>query len=66
MAKAEKLPSGNWRCRAYDRKTKTRKSFTASTRSEAEYLAREWLTGRRPRPTADLTVGVQIPYAPYF
>ena len=57
MAKAEKLPSGNWRCRAYDRKTKTRKSFTAATRSEAEYLAREWLTGRRPRPTADLTVG---------
>lgn len=41
--KATKLPSGNWRCRAYDRQTKKCKSFTAPTRKEAEYLAAEWL-----------------------
>lgn len=41
--KATKLPSGNWRCRAYDKRTKKCKSFTAPTRKEAEYLAAEWL-----------------------
>lgn len=41
--KATKLPSGNWRCRAYDKQTKKCKSFTAPTRKEAEYLAAEWL-----------------------
>lgn len=44
--KATKLPSGNWRCRAYDNKTKKCKSFTAPTRKEAEYLAVEWLNGK--------------------
>ena len=56
MAKAEKLPSGNWRCRAYDKETNTRKSFTAPTKNEAEYLAREWLTGRKPKPKTDRTL----------
>lgn len=41
--KATKLPSGNWRCRAYDNKTKKCKSFTAETKKEAEYLATVWL-----------------------
>lgn len=45
MAKATRLPSGNWRCRI--RKTingvTTCKSFTASTKKEAEYLASAWL-----------------------
>lgn len=41
--KATKLPSGNWRCRAYDKQTKKCKSFTATTRKEAEYLATKWL-----------------------
>lgn len=44
--KATKLPSGNWRCRAYDNKTKKCKSFTAPTKKEAEYLASEWLNGK--------------------
>lgn len=44
--KATKLPSGNWRCRAYDNKTKKCKSFTAPTKKEAEYLAAEWLNGK--------------------
>lgn len=44
MAKATKLPSGNWRCQAA--KTilgkRTVKSFTAPTKKEAEYLAAAW------------------------
>ena len=45
--KATKLPSGNWRCRAYDNETKKLKSFTASTKKEAEYLAHEWLNNKK-------------------
>lgn len=45
--KATKLPSNNWRCRAYDKKTKKCKSFTASTKKEAELLALEWLNGKK-------------------
>ena len=45
MAKATKLPSGNWRCVAFlgtDKKGKLiRKSFTAPTKKEAEALARQ-------------------------
>lgn len=44
MAKAKKLPSGNWRCFAYlgkDRNGKAiRKSFTASSKKDAEELAK--------------------------
>lgn len=47
--KATKLPSGNWRCRAYDNKTKKCKSFTATTKREAEYLASEWLNGKNQK-----------------
>lgn len=35
--KATKLPSGSWRCRAYDKKTKKCKSFTASTKKKLNY-----------------------------
>lgn len=57
MAEAEKLPSGNWRCRAYDNTTKTRKSFTAETKTEAEYLARQWLVKNKPKPKSEKTLG---------
>lgn len=57
MAEAEKLPSGNWRCRAYDNTTKTRKSFTAETKTEAEYLARQWLIQNKPVPKSMKTFG---------
>ena len=54
---AKKLPSGSWRCRAYDNTTKKTKSFTASTKKEAEYLANEWLTGRKKLPLSDKCLG---------
>ena len=47
MASARKLPSGNWRVRAYVGKCKDGKdkykSFTAATKKQAEYLAAEYL-----------------------
>lgn len=51
MAKAKKLPSGNWRARAFigtdsDGK-KQYKSFTAPTKREAEYLAAEFLAKKK-------------------
>ncbi len=52
---AKKLPSGSWRCRAYDNATKSTKSFTAPTKKEAEFLAADWLLSRRCSPT-DLTL----------
>lgn len=47
MAKAKKLPSGNWRVNQYIGKDENGKrlfkSFTAPTKKEAEYLASEYL-----------------------
>lgn len=60
MATAKKLPSGNYRCRAYDKTTGTTKSFTAPTKKEAEFLANEWLTGRKRMPLSDRTVRVAM------
>lgn len=54
---ARKLPSGSWRCRAYDNTTGKQRSFTATTKREAEFLANEWLTGRKKVPLADKTLG---------
>ncbi len=46
MAKAKRLPSGKWRCQAFDYRepdgTTHRRSFTADTKKEAEYLAAEF------------------------
>ncbi len=51
VAKAKKLPSGNWRCEAYlGRDTngkQIKKSFTASTRKEAEYLASQYVLEKK-------------------
>lgn len=57
MAKAKKLPSGNWRCRAYDNETRKYKSFTAETKKEAELMALEWLNGKREKPKTEKNVG---------
>lgn len=57
MAKAKKLPSGNWRVKAYigvgeDGKKKY-KSFTAPTKKEAEYMAADYLMNIRYKSSAD-------------
>lgn len=53
MAKAKKLPSGNWRCLVYagigtDGKRKY-ESFTAPTKKEAEYQAAEFAYNRKQK-----------------
>lgn len=58
MPKAKKLPSGSWRVRVYDGKTAEGKpiykSFTAETKKQAEYLAAEYLAGKKSkRPAPD-------------
>lgn len=47
MAQAHKLPSGSWRVLAFDEGH--RKSFTAETKRQAEYLALQWLTERKEK-----------------
>lgn len=50
MGKAKKLPSGSWRIQSYDYTDSTGKrhykSFTASTKKEAEFLEREFLMNK--------------------
>lgn len=50
MAKAKKLPSGSWRVQVFNYKDVNGKghykSFTASTKREAEFLAAEWAAGK--------------------
>lgn len=52
MATAKELPSGSWRVRVYDRETGKYISFTSELKgkagkNEAEFMAKEWQTGRR-------------------
>ena len=64
MAKAKKLPSGNWRVNQYVGKKpngqKEFKSFTATTKKEAEYMAAAYLVGRREAAYKPITVGAAI------
>jgi len=59
MPKAKKLPSGSWRCQVYDytdnNKRKHYKSFTASTKKEAEFLAAQFKV-KRPKEITDITL----------
>ena len=57
MATAKKLPSGNWRCRVYDRTAGKTKSFTASTKKEAELLAARYLNDLVPKPLTERSFG---------
>jgi len=63
MAKAKKLPSGSWRVQVFIGKTdkgkQIRKSFTADTKKEAEFLAAQYLA-RHKEPSTDITVGKAI------
>lgn len=61
MAKAKKLPSGNWRVQVYSHTDENRKrhykSFTASTKKEAEYMAAEYqMSSHRDLSYEDLTL----------
>ena len=61
MAKIEKLPSGNYRIRVYDKTTNTRKSFTADTKAEVKLLAAEWENGIKEKAKPkDLTLDAAI------
>lgn len=63
MAKAKKLPSGNWRVNQYVGKDETGKrkfeSFTADTKKEAEYMAAEYMMHKKKR-VEGITVGDAI------
>lgn len=48
--KARKLPSGAWRVRTCVKGE--RKSFTAQTKHEAEYMAHQYLVGKRREPSS--------------
>lgn len=64
MAKAKKLPSGNWRVRVYagkDEAGKNRyKSFTATSKKEAEAAAALWSVEKKHREENGMTVGEAI------
>lgn len=64
MAKAKKLPSGNWRVQVYShtdiingKEKKRYRSFTASTKKEAEYLAADWKMNKRDEIRNNITLG---------
>lgn len=62
MEKAVKLPSGSWRIRVYytdEKGTRKRKSITADTKKEAEFLAAQF-TARHKEPVSEMTVGKAI------
>ena len=60
MAKAKKLPSGNWRVRVYSHTSpdgrKHYESFTASTKQEAEMLAAKFANSKERKLSNDLTI----------
>lgn len=60
--KAKKLPSGNWRARAYYTVNgeKKCKSFTAETKKDAEYQANMFLIKEKDRLKNGLTVGEAV------
>lgn len=63
MAKAKKLPSGNWRVQVFDYKDENGKnhyrSYTAPTKKEAEYMAIVFKK-ERPRDDKPITVGEAV------
>ena len=60
MARATKLPSGNWRCRVYaytdDAGKKHYESFTASTKQQAEMMAARYANTADKKRASDITV----------
>lgn len=70
MAKAKKLPSGNWRVRVYSGRDEqgkpVYKSFTAETKREAEYLAAEYAAKKKQRASASKDKTLREAYARYI
>lgn len=63
MAKAKKLPSGSWRCRATITDSdgnKITKSFTAETARKAETMARMWQEGFMAKENEKATHGITL------
>lgn len=64
MAKAKKLPSGNWRVRVYSHTTpdgkKHYESFTASTKQQAEMMAAKFSNDNDRKRSEDLTVSEAV------
>ena len=60
MAKIEKLPSGNYRMRVFDKATGTRKSFTAPTKAEVKLMAAEWENGIKKAAISDITLSAAV------
>ena len=60
MAKAKKLPSGNWRVRVYSHTSfdgvKHYESFTASTKAEAEMMAAKFANSADRKRASDITI----------
>lgn len=61
MATAKQLPSGSWRIRVYDRETGKYISFTSKLKgkagkNEAEFMAKQWQTGRKRSKQIELTL----------
>lgn len=60
MAKATKLPSGNWNVRALEytdeNGKKHFKSFTAPTKKEAEYLAADYYANKKAKAAAGINI----------
>lgn len=57
MAKARKTPNGKYRVQVYDKETGKRKSFTADTARQANYLAMQWQEGKRESELRGPSVG---------
>lgn len=60
MAKIEKLPSGTYRTRIYDKRTGKQKSITAPTRAELKQLAIEYEANIDRETSGNLTIGEAI------
>jgi hypothetical protein len=64
MAKAKKMPSGNWRVRVYSHTDNSGKkiyeSFTASTKQEAEMLAAKFANSVERKRESDINIAQAV------
>ena len=70
MAKAVKLPSGNWNVRALEYTDKNGKkhfkSFTAPTKKEAEYLAADYYANKRSKDRTGTNITLREAFRRYI